>query len=125
MNLVASAIGVFFRLPSTGNRCLIGYVSRAANYRVDDEPIRVTSECQQYLVRAHNNSIVGSVLKINKKRLVFNQTHLSVVEDKVRGTMECITPNGVGGLYIYKDDKSNLLIIPVNPHITDLVVEES
>jgi hypothetical protein len=125
MTLIAPAIGVFFEMPSTGNRSLIGYVSRAASYRVDQDPIKVTAECQQFLVRSHNNSIVGSVLKINRNRLVFNSTHLSVVEHRDKGTMECITPNGVGCLLFYKDDKSNLLIVPLNPLITDLVVEES
>lgn len=86
--------------------------------------IKWSSECVQYIVTSVSGRHIGSLFVVNAKKVNFNHSFFYVREYNEFATMQPVQTEGVGSVFVFRDEHMNVLIMPSSPVVTNLIVVE-
>lgn len=86
--------------------------------------IKWSSECVQYIVTSTAGRHIGSLFVVNSRKVNFNHIFFYVREFTDFGTMQPVQTEGLGSVFVFRDEHRNVLVMPASPVVTPLIVVE-
>lgn len=127
-SLPSIATNIFMGLDCEGSRQQVIFLAKPIKInelRLDIKSHkRYSAECDFYPVLDSVDTIVGSFFNVSRRRLFYTDSKLLVSSPHGFGNMAPLQIQGVGGVFAYSDEYNNILVIPSQPTVTDLVVLE-
>ncbi len=86
--------------------------------------IKWSAECVQYVVVTLAGRQIGSLFVVNSRKVNFDHICFYVREYADFGTMQPVQTEGLGSVFVFRDEHRNVLVMPANPIVTSLIVVE-
>lgn len=124
---VSVPIGQFITIGTEKGRTQIlflGSVTKSGLSIDTSKVVKWSSECVQYIVVSSAGRQIGSLFVVNSRKVNFDHIYFYVREHTEFGTMQPVQTEGLGFVFVFRDEHRNVLVMPANPIVTSLIVVE-